>query len=116
MVENDPPTAVAGADQSIRAGTNGNSHRDEIRTVEHICAIAGAEIDANKRALYHNTDETMRRCARAALDHVSTLPHADFAIPEKTPDETAYGKGRTLEQNHIRQFGAGSMFGENARS
>ena len=90
--------------------------RDEIRTVEHVCAIAGGVMDGNKRGLYHNTDETMRRCAKAALDHVSTLPHAGYAIPEKTPDESALGKGRVLDQAHIQQFGAGSLFGENARS
>ena len=44
------------------------------------------------------------------------MPNSNYVIPEKTPDESALGKGRVLDQAHIQQFGAGSLFGENARS
>ena len=97
-------------DQSIRAGVNGDQLRDEIRTVEHICAMGGEEIERNLRNLTRNTDETMRRCAQAALNLVSAKPNSDYMIPEKTPDESALGTGRVPDQTHIQQFGSGSLF------
>ena len=97
-------------DQSIRAGVNGEQLDDEIKIVEHLCAIAGETIETNFRRLYVNTDETMRRAAKVAARHVASLPNSDYAIPESTPDETARGKGRLPDQAHIRQFGSGTTY------
>jgi len=99
-------------DQTIRAGTDGKALEDELRTVEHFCAMANRNIDNCRRGLRKNADATMRRCAEAALRHISTLPNADYAIPESTPDPEALGKGRVLDQTHIQQFGSGSIFAQ----
>ncbi|MCP3906119.1 MAG: acyl-CoA dehydrogenase [Planctomycetes bacterium] len=104
-------------DRSIRAGHNGEALDDELRTVEHFCALASRNIDNCRRGLRTNADETMRRCAEAALRHISTLPNSEYAIPESTPDEAARGTGMVPDQAHIQQFGEGSIFaGENAQA
>ena len=77
---------------------------------QYFCALAGEEIRNSLRGLDRNSDDTMRRAAQVALKHVSTLPNAHYAIPESTPNESARGTGRVFDQEHIQQFGAGSMF------
>ena len=61
------------------------------------------------RGLRTNTDDTMRTAADATWDLLETMPHSDYIVPEKTPDETALGNGRTVDQSHIQQFGSGSI-------
>jgi hypothetical protein len=75
--------------------------------------MGGEIIESRLRGLYKNADETMRRAAAAGIKIVDDLPNAQFAIPESTPDETARGKGRELDQTHIPQFGSGTTFQEN---
>ncbi len=60
------------------------------------------------RGLRQNIDETMRMAAEVALRQVATLPNADYAMPEKTPDMSARGTGREPDQTLIPQFGSGS--------
>jgi len=102
--------SLARIDQSIRRGTNGSNLEDEMRTVEHICAIGGQEIEDNMRRLYQNADETMRRAAKANYRQLASVPNSEYSIPERTPDKTAFGTGRELKQDHIRQFGSGSLY------
>ena len=97
-------------DRSIRTGINGEQLTDEMRIVEHFCAMSVEEIDRNLRELYTNTDETMRHCAATILRQVAELPNSEYAIPEKTPDETAFGTGRVPDQTHVPQFGTGSRY------
>ncbi len=51
----------------------------------------------------------MRIAADAAWSLLDSMPHSDYIVPEKTPDESAFGNGRPLDQSHIQQFGSGSM-------
>ena len=51
----------------------------------------------------------MKKAAAAALKRIDTLPNAHYAIPERTPD-AARGTGLRVDQTHIPQFGAGSVF------
>ena len=38
------------------------------------------------------------------------LPNDEYAIPESTPDVSARGQGKKIDQTQIPQFGDGSMF------
>jgi hypothetical protein len=99
-------------DQSIRSGTSGKQLADELKIVEHICAMGAEEIDDAVRKLYRNTDSSMRAAFAAAASQLETLPDSDYVIPEKTPVEAVRGKGRQPDQTHIPQFGAGSTVAE----
>jgi alkylation response protein AidB-like acyl-CoA dehydrogenase len=102
--------SLSRANASIDRGVNGEQLADEIRTVEYVCALAGREIAANLEGLRTNADEPMRRAATVALRQSDALPNSNYAIPEKTPDESARDTGQTTDQTHIQQFGAGSTF------
>jgi len=103
-------------DATIRSGVNGQALEDELTIVRYVCDWLGQEIDNDLRGLYHNTDDTMRAAAKVALRQIDELPNDAYAIPESTPDETAHGKGRELDQTHIQQFGAGSTYPLKANS
>jgi hypothetical protein len=94
-------------DRSIRRGMAGAALEEEMKVVEHVSALAAEEIDLALRGLRINTDETMRAAARVAIKQIDELPSADYVIPEKTPDESAYGTGKKPDQTHIPQFGSG---------
>jgi len=105
---------LARLDRSIRAGGNGMELEAEKKIVEHICAMANHDINACLRGLYQNTDDAMRAAAKVALAASDDYPHDQYAIPERTPDTSALGKGRQTDQTHIRQFGSGTVYkGEN---
>ena len=100
--------SLAKLDKALRDRVNGQQMEQDIRTVDHICAIAEDEFNASIRALRQNTDRTMVRCASAAMKQMDLAPNSDYVIPEKTPDKSAAGTGRTPDQTHIPQFGSGS--------
>ena len=102
--------SLSRVDKSIRDGVNGEPLADEIKIVEHICALAGEKIEDNFRLLYRNTDESMRRAAKVAQKQIDALPNAEYIMPESSPDEAARGKGRVPDQTHIAQFGSGSVY------
>lgn len=95
-------------DQTIRKGVNGSVLADEMKTVDYVVAWLGKDIEDNLRDLHRNTDESMRAAAEVALRQVSEMPNELFAIPERTPDESARGSGKVTDQTHIPQFGSGS--------
>jgi acyl-CoA dehydrogenase family member 9 len=97
-------------DRNLRNGLDGDNLELELALVEHLCAMAGEEIDHQLIALRRNTDASMKKAAAATLKWIDTLPNADYAIPEKTPDAAARGKGKKLDQTAIPQFGSGSAF------
>jgi hypothetical protein len=99
--------SLARLDQSIRKGTNGAALEQEKRIVEHICAVADQEITNALRKLRTNTDRTMITCAAATVEQADGQPLSDYIVPERTPDDSARGKGRQPDQTHIPQFGAG---------
>jgi alkylation response protein AidB-like acyl-CoA dehydrogenase len=101
--------AAAKLDMTIRKGVNGEALAQERAIVEYFAAMAKLEVDAELAALRINADDAMRKAAKAAIAQVGPLPVSDYAIPEKTPDLAARGKGKRLEQTHIPQFGGGSI-------
>ncbi|MBT8485232.1 MAG: acyl-CoA dehydrogenase [Phycisphaerales bacterium] len=103
---------LARVDGSIRRGINGDQLRDELTIVEFVCRLASREIGDNLRRLDHNDDDAMRACAKTAVAYVSSLPNEHYAIPESSPDDSARGHGRHLDQSHIQQFGSGTLFQE----
>jgi hypothetical protein len=100
---------VSRLDKSIRDGTNGEPLADEKRIVEHFCDMADHEIAVLIRALRQNPDETMLRCAKAAMNRNDALADGDYYVPEQTPDTSVRGKGKVPDKTHIKQFGSGSM-------
>ena len=78
--------------------------------VEHFCAMAVQEVARELRSLRENTDDTMRSAAQVAMRQIGALPNADYSIPEKTPDKSAFGTGRKPDEKNIPQFGSGSVF------
>jgi hypothetical protein len=102
--------SLSRVNKSLEGGMNGQALDGELRIVEHVCALAREEIEASRRGLDANADETMRRAAQVALRQVDLVPNAEHAIPEATPDTSALGTGKAVDQTHIQQFGAGSVF------
>lgn len=94
-------------DRELRNDPNGKDVAAHRAVVEHLCAIAGNEIDRNFRELYHNTDATLEKGWEAAMHEIDQLPNADYAIPEKTPVDDARGSGKSVNQDAIKQFGSG---------
>jgi len=97
-------------DRNLRNGLDGEQLEYETAIVDHIAAMAVNEIESNLAALRNNTDVTMRAAAAAALKRLEGFPNADYAIPERTPDQSARGKGKQVDQAAIPQFGDGSVF------
>lgn len=97
-------------DATIRKGINGTVLADEMAIVDYCCDWFESEIDENLRGLTKNYDDSMRKAAAVAMRHVAELPNGDYALPEKTPDADARGTGMDFDQEHIQQFGNGSMF------
>ena len=96
-------------DRDIRSGMDADALKRDRAVVDHICAIGTHMFNECLRGLRTNTDDTMRTAADATWDLLETMPHSDYIVPEKTPDETALGNGRVTDQSHIQQFGSGSI-------
>ena len=101
--------ALSKLDRNLRNGLAGDQLEYEMSIVSHFHAMASLEIEAEIRALHDNADVTMKKAAAAALKRIDTLPNAHYSIPERTPD-AARGTGLRVDQTHIPQFGAGSVF------
>lgn len=103
-------------DATIRKGINGDTLAGEMAIVNYCCDWFEAEIDANLKGLTKNFDASMRKAAEVAMREVGELENRFYSIPEKTPDMEARGTGRDLVQDHIRQFGSGSVFVESGQT
>lgn len=99
--------ALSRFEESLRDGLEGQQFEHDWAIVNHLFDLAGEEIDKNFHALRKNTDQTMREAAQAAFNRSDTLPNADYVIPEKTPDKSAFGTGRKVDTESIPQFGSG---------
>ncbi|HMN96803.1 MAG TPA: acyl-CoA dehydrogenase family protein [Phycisphaerales bacterium] len=97
-------------DRGMRNGLDGEALEYESAIVDHVAAIAVEENERSIAELRTNVDPSMRAAAAAALRRSDTLPNADYVIPERTPDRSAFGTGRKPDQSAIRQFGSGSIF------
>jgi alkylation response protein AidB-like acyl-CoA dehydrogenase len=103
---------LARCDANLRAGLEGAAMERELAVVEYLCAIARSEQAAELRALFVNTDASMKKAAAAAFAANDLLPNAHYSIPEKTPDHKYFGTGRDIaaQQGAIPQFGSGSVY------
>jgi alkylation response protein AidB-like acyl-CoA dehydrogenase len=105
--------ALSKLDHNIRKGLDGEALAYEASVVEHLCAMFSLEIEEQIRALGTNADVTMKRAADAVMKRIAGFPNSEFAMPERTPDMAARGKGRTqkpVDQQAIPDFGSGSVF------
>ncbi len=104
--------ALARLDRRLSRGLAGDELVREMAVVQHLVAIACAEVDRRFQALDHNPDATMDAAAEAALARAGSLPNHRYAIPEKTPDRDARGTGRRPPVAELPDFGAGSLVPE----
>ncbi len=99
-------------DATIRKGINGTQLADEMAIVNYCCDWFESEITENLDGLTRNFDASMRAAADVAMRQIGELENRWYAIPEKTPDMTIRGTGMPLAEDHVQQFGRGSMFTE----
>jgi hypothetical protein len=64
--------------------------------------MAHLRIEANRRELTRNADESMVRAAEAAFAWCDTLPNSGYYIHEASPN--AAGSGHEVKEAHIKQF------------
>ncbi len=102
--------SVSKLDRNLRNGLDGDALEHEMAIVDHLCALAGHEIDLQLNALRRNTDASMKKAAATVAKWIETLPNSDYSIPERTPDLAARGHGKNVDQSAIPQFGSGSVF------
>lgn len=89
-------------DQGLaRAERGAEWERDKLAGL-HFMHLAHEQIERNVRELSHNSDESMRRAAAAALAWVETLPNEDYYIHEASP--VAAGTGHPVQEAYIKQF------------
>jgi len=100
-------------DRRIRNGLDGRELDDEKAIVRFLCKTASTEIDREVRALRDNADAELRDAAAALKRAASELPDGDYAIPERTPNLSARGQGKRVDQDAIPQFGAGGAHSVN---
>jgi acyl-CoA dehydrogenase family protein 9 len=100
--------ALSRCDSEIRSGANGVEQEYRNKVAEHFCDIAYQEFKKQIRMLRENSDSSLEAASKAALDFMDTMPNSDFVMPEKSP--VAEGQGREVRQDHIRQFGSGSVW------
>lgn len=97
-------------DRGLRNGLDGEALEYEMAMIDHLAAMAVEENERSLAALRVHTDDTMRKAAAATLKRLDSMPNADYAIPERTPDKSALGQGKRVKQDAIPQFGSGSTF------
>src|SRR5690606_4951074 len=94
--------SLAKADDSVRRA--GRLPDDERAVLDHLLEYASGEVTFAIESLKRNPDATMRAAAAAARRRADALPNGEFAIPEKTPDESARGTGRKPNVDVVPQF------------
>ena len=97
-------------DVNMKNGLSGAELEYEQSVVEHLFALFEHDIEVTRSELRQNCDSTVARAAQNALDWSKTLPNSKYVIPESTPDASARGHGKQVDQTQIRQFGEGSVF------
>ncbi len=97
-------------DSRLRGALSGTALAHEMAVVDHLCALAFANIDEQTRALRWNQDATMRACGASVMAQADTYTNADYSIPERTPVIAARGTGRPAAPSGIPQFGSGSAY------
>lgn len=102
--------SLSKCDARLRAGLAGQELAHELLVVDHLCALANANIDEAVRGLRWNIDAGARSCAESVLDQADGLSNANYSIPERTPVMAARGTGHAMATQGIKQFGAGSTF------
>jgi alkylation response protein AidB-like acyl-CoA dehydrogenase len=89
-------------DMQIRKGEEGVEFERDKAAALHFVDLAELWCQEEWRALYDNSDETMRAAAAAAIEHNDALPIDKYITPERSP--VAQDMGRKANQDFIRQF------------
>jgi alkylation response protein AidB-like acyl-CoA dehydrogenase len=97
-------------DANLRKGLDGAELEYEMAIVSHLCAMANEEIVKELRSLHTNVDASIRTTAAQVMRWIDTMPNDRYDIPERTPDKSAFGKGRPEPTKGIPQFGSGSVY------
>ena len=95
-------SAMSKMDFQIRSGEYGTAFERDRTALAHLFDLFEIEFYKNIGEIRDNADESMRLAAEAARRHNDTLSNSDFVIPESSP--VAKGSGRTLNEEHIKQF------------
>jgi len=97
-------------DYSIRSGVSGDELDYQKKVAIFFVKNAEHQIRGWFRDLRENADDTMRIAAAAVRRETDKWDNSEFYIPESSPN--AKGTGKPLCQEHIRQFGGGSIHEE----
>ena len=97
-------------DSQIKQGQPQEEITRDRALVDHLFDLCEEKIDQNRTALRRNTDASAIAAAEAGLKWGQELPNANYAIPERTPDQTALGQGKVVDQTSIPQFGEGTTY------
>ena len=95
---------------NIENGLTGSELEYEQSLVDHLFSLFEHDIEITRSELRQNCDATMKRAAKNALNWSHTLPNVKYVIPESTPDASARGQGKQVNQEHIQSFGEGTVF------
>ena len=102
--------ALSKLNQTVQKGHSEEAANHERCLVEHLFSLVESSIEQTRTQLRRNSDASMKRAAATALHWGQTLPNSEYAIPESTPDESALGTGKDLNQDHVPQFGEDTTF------
>ena len=97
-------------DSQIKQGQPQEEITRDRALVDHLFDLCEEKIDQNRTALRRNTDVSAITAAEAGLKWGQELPNSNYAIPERTPDQTALGQGKVVDQTSIPQFGEGTTY------
>ena len=97
-------------DMEIRKGEPSEKIERNRALVEHLFSISEEQIEREMMSLRRNSDKSSMKAAGLVLNWSESLPNSNYAIPESTPVESARGKGKTVDQGMIQQFGSGTVF------
>ncbi len=101
-------------DRTLRSNQDGAEVEYEMTAGGFFLKHADLEIRNEIRHLRDNIDDTLRSSVPVVRKFIDGLPNDQFAIPEKSPN--AKGTGREMKQDGIKQFGSGSLAGEQVRN
>lgn len=97
-------------DRTLRSSQDGAEVEYEMAAAGYFLRHADLEMRSEIRQLRENIDEALRASAPAIRKYIDSLPNEKFMIPESSP--IAKGMGRQVRQDGIKQFGSGSVVGE----
>ncbi len=89
-------------DRGLRLKSSGTEWERDKSAGLYFVEMAKLEIEDAFHRLYENDDISMRKASQAAMAYMTTLPHKNYFLPEKSPN--AAGKGKVPVQEFVNQF------------